>query len=70
MKELKEKIRNCDLNQFKDYNDYINYVKKLVLDYLKENNDLTTDDIFNLLEKVKWLLKKKKNHLGQFTKVN
>ena len=53
MKELKEKMRNSDLNQFKDYNDYINYVKKLVLDYLKENNDLTTDDIIDLLEKVK-----------------
>ena len=53
MKELKEKIRNCDLNQFKDYNDYINYVKKLVLDYLKENNDLTTNDIFDLLKKIK-----------------
>lgn len=53
MKELKEKIRNCDLTQFKNYNEYIYYVKKLVLDYLKQNNDLTTDEIFNLLEEVK-----------------
>ena len=53
MKELKEKIRNCDLTQFKNYNEYIDYVKKLVLDYLKQNNDLTTDEIYNLLEEVK-----------------
>mgnify|MGYP007112516815 CR=1 FL=1 len=53
MKELKDKIRNCDQTQFKDYDEYIDYVKELVADYLNKHKDLTTDDIFDLLEGVK-----------------
>ena len=53
MKDLKDKIRNCDLTQFKDYDEYIDYVKELVADYLKNNKSLTTDEIFDLLEEVK-----------------
>ena len=49
MKDLKDKIRNCDLTQFKNYDEYIDYVKELVADYLKNNKSLTTDEIFDLL---------------------
>lgn len=52
MKELKEKIRKCDLTQFKNYNEYIIYVQKLAFEYMKENK-LTIEELKNLLEEVK-----------------
>ena len=52
MKELKEQIRNCDLTQFNNYDAYIKYVQKLVVDYLKAHHDLSDDDLFDLLEEV------------------
>lgn len=48
MEELKDKIRNCDLTQFKNYDEYIEYVRQLVSDYLKKNKNLDINEILNL----------------------
>lgn len=53
MNELKNKIRDCDLTQFSNYNEYIKYVQKLVYEYMKNNKDLSIDDLKKILEEVK-----------------
>lgn len=52
MKELKEKIRNCDLTKFKNYDEYIKYCQELVIGWMKENKDLDINEIKSLLEEV------------------
>ena len=51
LKELKEKMRNCDLTQFENYNDYIKYTQKLALEFMKKNKDLTIEELDELLKK-------------------
>lgn len=52
MKELKEQIRDCDLTQFKNYDEYIKYVQELALNYMRNHKDLTIEELQNLLKEM------------------
>ena len=48
--ELKNKMKNVDVKQFKNYNEYIKYCCNLTLEFLKKYN-LSTNELNKLLEK-------------------
>ena len=53
LKELKAKLQNCDLTQFKNYDEYMSYVKKTVYEYIQTHKHVSYEQLQSLLMEVK-----------------